>query len=275
MIDVSFANPGTLSTAGLEHLVVVAPASRAAKGPLPRGLLDKKRTELVRELAARTKPGRRGALGSTLAGGPTWLHLAVLPDAVSRYNAPSRADSVRFALAGLPWGAKGKALVVLLLDEPGDFLAAANAVSRAIPAFTAKADPAKVKVAIAAVGPDGSPVHVALVGKGVTYDTGGLHLKARGAMETMKSDMGGAAAMLGAFACSPPRSPLPPLAAAVPRRERDRAGRLQARRRADACTPARRSRSTTPTPKAGCCSPTAAATPRVNSAPTSCSTRRR
>jgi probable aminopeptidase NPEPL1 len=42
--------------------------------------------------------------------------------------------------------------------------------------------------------------HIALVGKGVTYDTGGLHLKARGMMETMKSDMGGAAAMLGAFA---------------------------------------------------------------------------
>ncbi|MBK8978973.1 MAG: leucyl aminopeptidase family protein [Planctomycetes bacterium] len=41
--------------------------------------------------------------------------------------------------------------------------------------------------------------HVALVGKGVTYDTGGLHLKARGSMETMKADMGGAAAVLGAF----------------------------------------------------------------------------
>jgi probable aminopeptidase NPEPL1 len=41
---------------------------------------------------------------------------------------------------------------------------------------------------------------VALVGKGVTYDTGGLHLKARGNMETMKADMGGAAAVLGAFA---------------------------------------------------------------------------
>lgn len=41
--------------------------------------------------------------------------------------------------------------------------------------------------------------HVALVGKGVTFDTGGLHLKARGAMETMKADMGGAAAVLGAF----------------------------------------------------------------------------
>lgn len=41
--------------------------------------------------------------------------------------------------------------------------------------------------------------HVALVGKGVVYDTGGLHLKARGAMEGMKGDMGGAAAVLGAF----------------------------------------------------------------------------
>ncbi|NVB42358.1 leucyl aminopeptidase family protein [Pseudenhygromyxa sp. WMMC2535] len=41
--------------------------------------------------------------------------------------------------------------------------------------------------------------HVALVGKGVTYDTGGLHLKPRGAMEGMKCDMGGAAAVLGAF----------------------------------------------------------------------------
>jgi probable aminopeptidase NPEPL1 len=35
---------------------------------------------------------------------------------------------------------------------------------------------------------------------GVTYDTGGLHLKARGSMETMKADMGGAAAVLSAFA---------------------------------------------------------------------------
>ena len=49
--------------------------------------------------------------------------------------------------------------------------------------------------------------HIALVGKGVTYDTGGLHLKARGAMETMKSDMGGAAAVLGAFAALAPKPP--------------------------------------------------------------------
>lgn len=39
----------------------------------------------------------------------------------------------------------------------------------------------------------------ALVGKGVTYDTGGLNLKPTGSMETMKCDMGGAAAVLGAM----------------------------------------------------------------------------
>jgi probable aminopeptidase NPEPL1 len=49
-------------------------------------------------------------------------------------------------------------------------------------------------------GAAGPPRHIALVGKGITFDTGGLHLKARGAMEGMKSDMGGAAAVLGAFA---------------------------------------------------------------------------
>jgi len=36
-----------------------------------------------------------------------------------------------------------------------------------------------------------------LVGKGVTYDTGGLNLKPTGSMETMKCDMGGAAVCLG------------------------------------------------------------------------------
>lgn len=44
-----------------------------------------------------------------------------------------------------------------------------------------------------------SALHVALVGKGITFDTGGLHLKPRGGMEGMKSDMGGSAAVLGAF----------------------------------------------------------------------------
>ncbi len=37
----------------------------------------------------------------------------------------------------------------------------------------------------------------ALIGKGITYDTGGLILKPKGSIETMKDDMSGAAAVLG------------------------------------------------------------------------------
>ncbi len=39
--------------------------------------------------------------------------------------------------------------------------------------------------------------HTIVVGKGVTYDTGGLNLKPTGSMETMKADMGGAGTALG------------------------------------------------------------------------------
>src|SRR5690606_3804727 len=40
---------------------------------------------------------------------------------------------------------------------------------------------------------------VALVGKGVTFDTGGISLKPPAAMDEMKFDMSGAAAVLGTF----------------------------------------------------------------------------
>ncbi|MBT4857312.1 leucyl aminopeptidase [Candidatus Uhrbacteria bacterium] len=49
--------------------------------------------------------------------------------------------------------------------------------------------------------PTGKPKgKVALVGKGVTFDSGGLSLKPGKSMETMKCDMAGAAAVLGVFA---------------------------------------------------------------------------
>lgn len=40
---------------------------------------------------------------------------------------------------------------------------------------------------------------IGLVGKGLTYDTGGLSLKPSNSMDTMKSDMGGAATVIGAM----------------------------------------------------------------------------
>ncbi|CAO1440822.1 unnamed protein product, partial [Diamesa hyperborea] len=47
--------------------------------------------------------------------------------------------------------------------------------------------------------PAGSKVSIAWVGKGITFDTGGLSIKSKTCMPGMKRDCGGAAAILGAF----------------------------------------------------------------------------
>jgi leucyl aminopeptidase len=47
--------------------------------------------------------------------------------------------------------------------------------------------------------PEGAHKTLVLAGKGITFDSGGLSLKPAKSMETMKSDMGGAAAVLGAM----------------------------------------------------------------------------
>jgi leucyl aminopeptidase len=47
--------------------------------------------------------------------------------------------------------------------------------------------------------PENASRHVALVGKGVTFDSGGLSLKPSNSMQTMRCDMGGAATVLGAI----------------------------------------------------------------------------
>ena len=47
--------------------------------------------------------------------------------------------------------------------------------------------------------PEGATRSVAWVGKGIVYDTGGLSIKSKTGMPGMKGDMGGAAAVFGAF----------------------------------------------------------------------------
>ena len=49
-------------------------------------------------------------------------------------------------------------------------------------------------------GDDSAPVYACLVGKGITFDTGGYSLKQNAFMDSMKSDMGGAATLTGALA---------------------------------------------------------------------------
>ena len=51
--------------------------------------------------------------------------------------------------------------------------------------------------------PEGAIGHVALVGKGITFDSGGLSLKTAEGMMTMKCDMGGAAAVVATMIALP------------------------------------------------------------------------
>jgi leucyl aminopeptidase len=59
------------------------------------------------------------------------------------------------------------------------------------------AEPRLVELRYDGTSGGGGP-HVVLVGKGITFDSGGLSLKPSDSMATMKSDMGGAAAVVGA-----------------------------------------------------------------------------
>ena len=60
---------------------------------------------------------------------------------------------------------------------------------------------------------------IVLVGKGVTFDSGGLQIKPAKSMENMKSDMAGAAAVLGVFEALPKLKPAIPVVGLVPSAE--------------------------------------------------------
>jgi len=276
---------------GADALLVVAPRASFQDGAF-LDALPEEHMRLCLDLASDTEPGDLGNAAGTLTGSsPRKLAIGVLPDELSRHNSPSRADSIRRVVAQSRTGTKGSAAILLVLDDPAHYLAAAGAIARALPLFDARSGrkgPAP-KLAIMAIGPDEKPVtataaiqatvenqreaarlvdtpptaldakgfqveawrllrglegvtrkaiigdkllelgmgglhavgrcavnpprllvltytpkrrskrHIALVGKGITFDTGGLSLKVGGGMVGMKADMGGAAAVLGAF----------------------------------------------------------------------------
>jgi leucyl aminopeptidase len=72
----------------------------------------------------------------------------------------------------------------------------------------------------------GAPI-LGLVGKGVTFDTGGISIKPADNMEKMKYDMGGAATMLGAMRALATLKPAIPVIMVVPATENMPGGRAQ------------------------------------------------
>ncbi len=98
---------------------------------------------------------------------------------------------------------------------------------------------------------------VALVGKGITFDTGGISIKPAAQMEEMKYDMSGAAAVLGAFEALGRLKPRVNVVGLVPSADNMPSG--SAVRPSDVVkSPLRAStsRSSTRTPRGGSSSPT-------------------
>lgn len=78
-----------------------------------------------------------------------------------------------------------------------------------------------------ASGKDHLADHLALVGKGVTFDTGGVSIKPSESMDKMKYDMAGAAAVIGAMEAIAKLKPEIPVSAFVPTVENAVGGKAQ------------------------------------------------
>ena len=112
--------------------------------------------------------------------------------------------------------------------------------------------------------------HVVLIGKGITFDSGGLSLKPNDGMKLMKTDMAGGAAVIGAMSALARlgvRARVTGLVAAAENMPSGTA--MRAWETSSPTTAARRSRCSTPTPRAGWCWPTRSPTRTMRSPPIS------
>lgn len=290
MTQISVAKNLKALAKGARHLLVLAP-SKSVTGKKRAKLLGKRLDDAIEAMVKEAPRGGMAAVLSTMnSKDPGRLSVGVLPNKVSRHGCPARGESIRRCVDKAGLGSRGRAGILLVLDDAAHVTAALNAVGRALPQYSGrsgKASSLKVQVfcvdatgaaieideralailhaardsaelvdtpptelnpkeyarrvkemlkpiagvtlkevvgnklldeglrgihsvgraaveaprmLVATYTPEsGSGKHIALVGKGITYDTGGLNLKISGNMSSMKCDMGGSAAVLGAF----------------------------------------------------------------------------
>ena len=127
---------------------------------------------------------RRGADVAIITAGAACLTRDLVNTPPQAKRPPALADRAAAEVADLP-------IVVNILDEQaltdggyGGILGVGQGSSE---------PPRLVELTYA---PEGASRHVVLVGKGITFDTGGISLKPSASMETMKLDMAGAAIVL-------------------------------------------------------------------------------
>tara|TARA_B100000902_G_scaffold374195_1_gene402947 strand:- start:756 stop:2192 length:1437 start_codon:yes stop_codon:yes gene_type:complete len=146
---------------------------------------------------------------------PSLTTIAIIGSGQKIKQAINRAESIAFGvnlardMVNLPGGdltpvafarkassiAKDKKLAIKILDGPAIKKAKMGGILGVNRGSTQQ--PRFVQLTYKPIKSSGK--HIVLVGKGVTFDAGGLSIKTAQGMSTMKCDMGGAAAVLGAM----------------------------------------------------------------------------
>jgi leucyl aminopeptidase len=137
--------------------------------------------------AARTKAARAGVARARVLARSVHLARDLVNTPPSDLHPREFADAAEKACRGLPLDVEVFDERALRRGKFGGILAVGQGSAN---------PPRLVRVAYRSAK---ATRHVALVGKGITFDSGGLSLKPPKAMEWMKSDMGGAAAVLAAM----------------------------------------------------------------------------
>lgn len=288
MTDLIFARTAAAAIKGADAVLFLAPERQMKDGWLER-VTSAPWRRLLDPAAADTAAGSNGKFvaAQNPDAGPRRLMLGVLPDTVTRHNAPARSVAADGLLQSAELGT-GKTAVILCLEEKEHALPLARAVGRMLPEYSRATEKGgRSVVRVAAVSAEGrasaiaaadqevvhrarwaarlvdmpaaemhtpdfvretrkaargiahlkisvlsgaallekklgglhavgrTAIHppkllllhykplkskrrLALIGKGILYDTGGLSLKNAAGMFGMKTDMGGAAGMVGA-----------------------------------------------------------------------------
>jgi leucyl aminopeptidase len=221
MIDVRLARPGDKSAG--DPVVETAPAAqlREAAGKLGRGL-PAGRTVLARPglsgdrlrafVEGLALGGYRYSLATTPAPKPRTVLLAEVEDdeAIERGRRAAAATAWARDLANTPSDTKTPAwlgaqaervlgpLGVTVTVHGTDWLAE-HGFGGVLAVGAGSAAPPRLIHATWRPRAAKPGVHVVLVGKGITFDTGGLNIKRGDGMKTMKTDMAGGAAVLAAM----------------------------------------------------------------------------
>ena len=221
----------TLRKRGNRSIAVIVPTGVARQGSaadVARAVTEGIGLSNFEAASLKTKPdgtvGRIGelaiiGLNGQKAAASALKDALALTDATNRIrewiNLPANAFTPTVFVEKVKEAAKGTGLdlKVLELDDMKRLkMGALLAVARG------SDEPAKMIVLRYGGGKKGGPT-LALVGKGITFDSGGISIKPAQNMEMMKSDMGGGAAVVGAMLAIAALKPKVNVLAVVPTTE--------------------------------------------------------